>query len=100
MTDENKLLVLATKTAITERRKELNDRLGELSYNTILKEWKTVSSTTKHEIEEIAQIKNELSIIDSLMIRTQKLYQKYGGKIEIQIRRSDKPNQIERSFQA
>ena len=93
----NDLLVVATQNAVTLRRNELNKRklelikfTGNMAHGLSEDEkWKSYSQICSHEIIELAAIEKELSIIENLMIKTQKEFQKLGGQIRIEIRRSD-----------
>lgn len=93
------LLVQATQTAVDLRRSELKTRKLELIkfQGNMAKGmgqdevWKSYSQLCPHEIIELAEIEKELQIIDRLMIKTQKEFEKLGGVVEIEIRRSDVP---------
>ncbi len=100
------LLVLATQNAVTERRNELEARKLELiKFSGSLAQgmsedskWKSYSQICPHEVIELAEIEKELQIIDSLMIRTQKNFEKLGGQIKIEIRQSNIPDEVYESL--
>jgi len=106
MTQRDSNLVIAAQEAVTERRKELNDRKLELikfqgSMAKMMKRdelWKSYSQLCPHEIIELAEIEKEEQIIERLMIRTQKHFEALGEKITIEIRRSDVPDKFYESL--
>jgi hypothetical protein len=92
--NNNSMLVQATETAVAKRRETLKARRNEIAdaYTD------SVYIMTYNHLEEMINIKKELSIIDNLMISTQREYTKLGGKITMEIRHSDEPDKVQNSF--
>lgn len=92
--NNNSMLVQATETAVAKRRETLKGRRNEIAdaYQD------SVYIMTYEHLEEMIDIKKELSIIDALMISTQREYTKLGGKITMEIRHSDEPDKVQNSF--
>ncbi len=90
------LLVQATELAVSKRREILKDRRDEIS-NAYNESGLVYLMSYKH-LQEMIDIKKELSIIDALMISTQKEFTKLGGKITMEIRHSDEPDKVQNSF--
>ena len=93
----NDLLVQATETAVHKRREFLKSRRHEIAdaYAGETKADHSVYIMTYAHLQEMIDIKKELSIIDALMISTQREYTKLGGKITMEIRHSDQPDVIQ-----
>ena len=96
MTEMPHLLVQATELAVSKRRKILKDRRDEIS-NAYNESGLVYLMSYKH-LQEMIDIKKELSIIDALMISTQREFTKLGGKITMEIRHSDEPDKVQNSF--
>jgi hypothetical protein len=96
MTEMPHLLVQATELAVSKRREILKDRRDEIS-NAYNESGLVYLMSYKH-LQEMIDIKKELSIIDALMISTQKEFTKLGGKITMEIRHSDEPDKVQNSF--
>ena len=105
--NRDSLLVEATNRAVDQRRKELEDRKLELiTFKDIVlddngkfkTQRKTYSQLCPHEVIELAKIETELQIIENLMIKTQHIFQKMGGQIKVEIRRSDVPDEYYESL--
>jgi hypothetical protein len=92
--NNNSMLVQATETAVAKRRETLKARRNEIADAYI----DSVYIMTYKHLEEMIDIKKELSIIDNLMISTQREYTKLGGKITMEIRHSDEPDKVQNSF--
>ena len=94
MTEMPHLLVQATEIAVAKRRETLKARRNEIAdaYQD------SVYIMTYKHLEEMIDIKKELSIIDNLMISTQREFTKLGGKITMEIRHSDEPDKVQNSF--
>lgn len=96
---KDSILVKACNMAVDQRRTELNTRKLELiKFSPEMEpnpklQWKSYSQLCPHEIVELAKIETELQIIDHLMIKTQQIFQKLGGQIKVEIRRSDIPDE-------
>lgn len=95
---EDRRLRMATELAVKERRAEIYAELYKLEYSEILEEWRTPSAMTLADLKRVTELKIEAQIIDNLMIRTQKFFQKLGGEITIEIRHSNEPNKVQNSF--
>lgn len=85
------MLVKACNFAVEQRRKELKQMKNEILYSKVLNEWKSYTQLSLSEVTELQKIDTELKIIDNIMIRTQQVFQKMGGQIKMEIRRSDIP---------
>lgn len=96
MTEMPHLLVQATELAVSKRREILKDRRDEIS-NAYNESGLVYLMSYKH-LQEMIDIKKELSIIDALMISTQREFTKLGGKITMEIRHSDQPDKVQNSF--
>ena len=92
--NNNSMLVQATETAVAKRRETLKARRNEIADAYA----DSVYIMTYNHLEEMINIKKELSIIDNLMISTQREYTKLGGKITMEIRHSDEPDKVQNSF--
>ena len=88
------LPVQATEIAVAKRRETLKARRNEIAdaYQD------SVYIMTYKHLGEMIDIKKELSIIDNLMISTQREFTKLGGKITMEIRHSDEPDKVQNSF--
>tara|TARA_R110000822_G_scaffold23970_6_gene73453 strand:- start:293 stop:652 length:360 start_codon:yes stop_codon:yes gene_type:complete len=87
---KDRKLRMATELAVKERRSQLADLERKICYSDILEEWVHASNITTSQARELAEIKKEKMIIENLMIRTNKFYEKLGGKTEYVIQRSDR----------
>ena len=94
--NNNSMLVQATEIAVAKRREILKTRRHEIS--TAYDDAGLVYIMSYAHLQEMIDIKKELSIIDALMISTQREFTKLGGKIAIEIRHSDEPDKVQNSF--
>ena len=94
------LLVQATELAVSKRREKLREERHEIAdaYAGETRADHSVYIMTYEHLQRMIDIKKELSIIDALMISTQREFKKMGGKVSIEIRHSDEPNKIQNSF--
>ena len=96
MSKDDSKLVHATEIAVAKRRGTLKARKHEIS--NAYSQDELVYIMTYDHLQEMIDIKKELSIIDNLMVSTQREFTKLGGKITMEIRHSDKPNKVQRSY--
>jgi hypothetical protein len=96
MSKDDSKLVQATEIAIAKRRNTLKARSQEISDAYV--EYGSLIPCSRKTLQELIDNKKELSIINNLMISTQREFTKLGGKITTEIRHSDQPDKVQNSF--